>query len=83
MQITREVASQYPAVVSLCIARGAEVAADSLGKTDGVVVLATTSGRLDGGQRTRLADWMKIRLGTDNLKLYELDEKTGNLTKTN
>ncbi len=83
VQITREVASQYPAVVSLCIARGAEVAADSLGKTDGVVVLATTSGRLDDGQRTRLADWMKIRLGTDNLKLYELDEKTGNLTKTN
>ncbi len=71
VQVTKEALNQYPGIESMFIARGAEVVKDGYAKTDGILVLVSTSRPLDEDDRIRLSDWLKIRLASDNVRLYE------------
>ncbi len=71
IQITREAVNQYPSIVSLFVANGAEVAAGNFTKTDGLIAVARTSRPLDDEEKSRLKNWLKIRLNTENVTLYE------------
>ena len=67
-QITAETIAQYPAVHSLHLSRGATVAADST-RTDGVLAIAYCSSELSVQDCARLENWLRVRLGRENLTL--------------
>ena len=71
-QITREAVNQYPAIVSLFVARGADVEAKGYSRKDGLLAVVTTSEKLADDEKARLVNWLKIRLGSDNVTLYEI-----------
>ena len=70
-QITKEAVNQYPALKSLFVARGSEVSSAGYSRKDGIMVCAYTSRPFTVEEKTRFADWLKIRLNTDNITLYE------------
>lgn len=72
VQITREAANQYPGIVSLFISRGADVRTEEYTRSDGMLVIATTSAPLTDEEKARFVNWLKIRLDTDNVTLYEI-----------
>ena len=71
-QITREAVNQYPAIVSLFVARGADVEAKGYSRKDGLLAVVTTSEKLADDEKARLVNWLNIRLGSDNVTLYEI-----------
>ena len=70
-QITAETIAQYPSVTGLHLSRGATVAADST-RTDGVLAIAYCSSSLSVEDRARLENWLRVRLGTADLKLLTI-----------
>ena len=70
-QITKEAVNQYPALKSLFVARGSEVSSAGYSRKDGIMVCAYTLRPFTVEEKTRFADWLKIRLNTDNITLYE------------
>ena len=70
-QITKEAVNQYPELKSLFVARGSEVSSAGYSRKDGIMVCAYTSRPFTVEEKTRFADWLKIRLNTDNITLYE------------
>ena len=70
-QITREAVNQYPSIVSMFVARGAEVAVSDFDRHDGLLAVVKTSAPLDESEKSRLTNWLKIRLNTQNVTLYE------------
>ena len=74
-QITREAVNQYPSIVSLFVARGAEVTSGNFSRHDGLLAVVKTSEPLDEEQNARLTNWLKIRLNIENVTLYEIHVK--------
>ena len=74
-QITREAVNQYPELKSLFVARGAEVRSSDFKESDGLLAIATTTRPLSDEQKLRLKNWLRIRLGIENVTLYELTSK--------
>jgi uncharacterized hydrophobic protein (TIGR00271 family) len=72
-QITAETIAQYPVVTGLHLSRGATVASDST-RTDGILAIAYCSGKLPEDDRTRLENWLRVRLGTEALHLLTINE---------
>ena len=70
-QITKEAVNQYPELKSLFVARGSEVSSAGYSRKDGIMVCAYTSRPFTVEEKTRFADWLKIRLNADNITLYE------------
>ena len=70
-QITREAVNQYPSIVSMFVARGAEVSVSDFDRHDGLLAVVKTSAPLDESEKSRLTNWLKIRLNTQNVTLYE------------
>lgn len=75
-QITREAVNQYPHITSLFVARGAEVSAKDFSRSNGLLAVVRTSGPLSEEEKTRLTDWLKIRLNIQNVTLYEIKDGT-------
>ena len=71
-QITREAVNQYPELKSLFVARGAEVRSSDFKESDGLLAIATTTRPLSDEQKLRLKNWLRIRLGIENVTLYEI-----------
>ena len=71
-QITREAVNQYPELKSLFVARGAEVRSSDFKESDGLLTVATTTRPLSDEQKLRLKNWLRIRLGIENVTLYEI-----------
>ena len=71
-QITREAVNQYPHITSLFVARGAEVSAKDFSRSNGLLAVVRTSEPLSEEEKTRLTDWLKIRLNIQNVTLYEI-----------
>ena len=71
-QITREAVNQYPERKSLFVARGAEVRSSDFKESDGLLAVATTTRPLSDEQKLRLKNWLRIRLGIENVTLYEI-----------
>jgi len=71
VQITKEIINQYPSVKEVFISRGAGVKAEDMMRTDAVFIVVKTDAELDVQERTRLANWLKIRLNFDNIILDE------------
>ena len=71
VRIAKEVANQYPAVRSLFVARGAEVTVGEETAVSGLLVVIFTSEPLGEDEKSRLANWLKIRLDSENVRLYE------------
>lgn len=75
-QITREAVNQYPHITSLFVARGAEVSAKDFSRSNGLLAVVRTSEPLSEEEKTRLTDWLKIRLNIQNVTLYEIMDGT-------
>ena len=75
-QITREAVNQYPHITSLFVARGAEVSAKDFSRSNGLLAVVRTSEPLSEEEKTRLTDWLKIRLNIQNVTLYEIKDGT-------
>lgn len=75
-QITREAVNQYPHITSLFVARGAEVSAKGFSRSNGLLAVVRTSEPLSEEEKTRLTDWLKIRLNIQNVTLYEIKDGT-------
>ena len=73
-QITREAVNQYPHITSLFVARGAEVSAKGFSRSNGLLAVVRTSEPLSEEEKTRLTDWLKIRLNIQNVTLYEIKD---------
>lgn len=73
-QITREAVNQYPHITSLFVARGAEVSAKDFSRSNGLLAVVRTSEPLSEEEKTRLTDWLKIRLNIQNVTLYEIKD---------
>ena len=71
-QITREAVNQYPELKSLFVARGAEVRSSDFKESDGLLAVATTTRPLSDEQKLRFKNWLRIRLGIENVTLYEI-----------
>lgn len=74
-QISREAANQYPGITSLLVARGARTDIDGYSRTDGLVAVVSTSVPFTEEERERFTNWLKIRLDTKNVTMYEIHEK--------
>ena len=77
-QVAREAVNQYPSIQSIFIARGAKVNSGDFRKNDGLLAVVTTAEPLDNEEKSRLTNWLRIRLGIENVTLYEFHttEKT-------
>lgn len=71
IQISKEIVNQYPAVREIHISRGATVTAPDFKQEDCIFVVYKTDTPLTIEEQTRLSDWLKIRLNTENVVIYE------------
>lgn len=62
LQISREIAAQYPQIRDMSISRGAEVSVDSLSQTECVMVVARTEKPLGEDVVKQLEEWLEVRL---------------------
>lgn len=70
VQITREIKNSYPGINSVILSQGAMVTADSLQVTEQVVAIVKTTNELTEEEETRLNNWLKIRLNTEEVILH-------------
>lgn len=77
LQITKEVVSQYPEITGMQISRGADIRVEGneYHLTDALIIMVRTTSRLDMAERSRLEEWLKIRLNTENLVLQETNQE--------
>ena len=61
-QLAREIRFRYPSVKEVTVTRGASVAADTLGASPRILVLAQTGGKISGSEIKEMSDWLKVRL---------------------
>ncbi|MDE6872364.1 MAG: DUF389 domain-containing protein [Bacteroidales bacterium] len=71
VQITREITNQYPSIKEIFISKGAQVKAGETSRTDAILVAIKTSTPLDGQEKSRLTNWLRIRLNFENVVIYE------------
>lgn len=76
IQIAKEAKSFYPSVNTIGISRGSSVSTDSLDVRKTTFVNATTSSKMKEEEETKLLEWLKIRLNTDDVALTITTEKT-------
>lgn len=73
LQITKEVVSQYPVITEMQISRGADVKIDGseYHLSDVLIVMVKTTRSLDIAEKSRLEEWLKVRLNSSNIILQE------------
>lgn len=72
-QLSREIASNYPTVQEVHIARGEGVAIDSIESSKhSTIVLLYTSESIDSDTQNKLESWLKIRLEEESIILLTL-----------
>lgn len=69
LQIAKELAGFYPSVKSIGISRGSSVTADSLTVRKTTFVNAKASRRFKADEEEKLLQWLKIRLGSEDVEL--------------
>lgn len=69
VQITREIISSYPSVKAVKLAHGASVAADSLYAHPCLTAIIKCDTPMDEEQTTKLNNWLKIRLNSEEITL--------------
>lgn len=74
VQLTREIKNSYPVIKEVTLSRGATVTADSLKMTELIVAVVKTEENLDDREMDKLAEWLKIRLSTDDILLLQETE---------
>ena len=70
MQIADEVAVVYPGVREICMGQGAHVAIDSLKVSPCVIVKVQTDTLMTGEALEQFRNWIKVRLQTENIDVY-------------
>ncbi len=80
VQVTKEAVNQYPSIDSMFVARGSEVAAGDYSRKDGIMVGAFTSKPFSREEKERFTNWLKIRLNTENVTVYEFAAGHGGKT---
>ena len=70
-QIYKEITSQYPSVSEIFISRGALVKGSDAETSDMGFVIVRTSRPLNLSEKSKLSNWLKIRIGIENLILQE------------
>lgn len=74
IQLTREIINMYPSVKHVFIGQGANVSADSLKLSPHISVTVTCSPAMPSEDSLRLGEWLKVRLDTQDLSLYQAEE---------
>ena len=69
VQISREIISSYPSVKAVKLAHGASVAADSLYAHPCLTAIIKCDTPMDEEQTTKLNNWLKIRLNSEEITL--------------
>ena len=69
-QIARELQAQYPAITVLSMGRGSEFDLSSQESRDLVIVVITSSAKLDGTTLDRIQKWLVTRVGTENIRIF-------------
>lgn len=71
VQLTREISSSYPKIREVYIAQGAGVHADSLKAIPYVSVVIKCDTTLSADENSRLNEWLKVRLNTQEVILIQ------------
>lgn len=75
IQISKEIVNQYPAVKEVSISRGAMVNSSEYTHNECLVVVLTVDTLLDDASSSRLKEWMKVRVGEENVRLIQFREE--------
>lgn len=71
VQVTKEAVNQFPGIKEMFISEGSNITVENnYTETAGILVVLKTSSALKDTEKSRLADWLKIRLETENIVLY-------------
>lgn len=65
--IAKELFAQHPEINSISLTRGSVVDADSLFVTERIMVYISSNKTIDSQLRTRIENWLKVRLDNDNV----------------
>ena len=65
--LTRELAAQYDGINQVTLTRGQRVAADSDTASEVIVAILQCSKPLKDAERLRIQNWLKVRLGVDDV----------------
>lgn len=71
IQISKEIVHQYPSVKEVSISRGAMVNSSEYTHNECLVLVITVDSLLDEDSADRLRQWMKIRVGEENIRLIQ------------
>ena len=75
-QLTQEIASNYPTVREVHIARGESLKVESIEQSSKTLIVVTyTSEEMDSTTHNKLENWLKIRLDEPNTKLFSFTQK--------
>ncbi|MDD2595226.1 MAG: DUF389 domain-containing protein [Bacteroidales bacterium] len=70
-QIAKEIASQYPDLVSFSISRGSAVSPSDLSQTEQIIILVKWKRPVEDETVTRLQKWLSARLNFPNVKVIQ------------
>lgn len=71
-QVAKEIAAQYPQIVSITLARGEAVEmANSAQPQEEVLAIIKVNGKMEAGEINRLKQWLAIRLDVPQIKIIE------------
>ena len=67
--LTRELAAQYDGINQVTLTRGQRIAADSDTASEVIVAILQCSKPLKDAERLRIQNWLKVRLGVDDVQV--------------
>lgn len=74
-QITKEIEAQHPQILSLSIAKGAEISASPYASKEQIIAIIKWQEPLSQEELTKLEQWMAIRLNASNVKIIQLSNQ--------
>ncbi len=75
MQIQKEISLSYPQIESIYVGRGALAAKDSLNAKSCIIVVPVCKTPLNAKDKTKLAEWLKLRLSSEDVVLFPVSDK--------
>ncbi len=70
-QITKEILAQHPGIVSLSIARGAEIVTSPFATKNQIIAVIEWEKPLIDNDLQKLQEWLSVRLNTSNIRIVQ------------
>lgn len=74
-QTQKEISLSYPQIESIYVGRGALAAKDSLNAKSCIIVVPVCKTPLNAKDKTKLAEWLKLRLSSEDVVLFPVSDK--------